>query len=170
MAVGTHANGEKPLIEAWNGTEWTIIPSPSRGSGADVLSGVSCVSVGHCVAVGAAEGALVESWNGSTWSIVSAPNPQGSELNGVSCVSAGSCAAAGTQSATTEGPSQTLVETSRGGVWSVPPSANGAGGASALDGVACTSFLWVLHPCVAVGQDEATPEGPLQALVEDGAL
>jgi hypothetical protein len=127
------------------------------------------VSAKHCVAVGGSgSGTLVESWNGRTWSVLESPNPEGSgtpRLNGVSCVSARSCVAVGSDS-TYEGPSQTLVETSKGGNWSIVPSANGASGASYLNGVSCVSS----ESCFAVGEDKATAEGPFQTLVENGRI
>ncbi len=39
------------LIESWNGSTWSIIPSPNTGF-SDGLSGVSCASPSFCVAVG----------------------------------------------------------------------------------------------------------------------
>ena len=78
MAVGSIENGTvltQPLIERWNGTRWSIIPSPSVGT-QDSLSGVSCPSSVYCVAVGSYvdtstghDAPLIERWNGSLWSI-----------------------------------------------------------------------------------------------------
>ena len=43
VAVGRYiAEGEKPLVESWNGTEWSIVPSPERGTGGNALNAVSC--------------------------------------------------------------------------------------------------------------------------------
>jgi len=39
------------LIEAWNGTSWSVVPSPGRGSHS-ALVGVSCVSATACSATG----------------------------------------------------------------------------------------------------------------------
>jgi alpha-tubulin suppressor-like RCC1 family protein len=172
MAVGSADEGFKgvgtPVTQSWNGSEVSVVPSPIRGTGPDVLNGVSCASAADCVAVGAAGGALAQSWNGSVWSILDIPHPEGSKLTAISCVSAGSCAAVGTKGAT--GPAQTLVETAKGGAASILPSANGAAGASALNGVSCVAVAPSWKPCFAVGSDEATPEGPLQALVELGEI
>jgi hypothetical protein len=149
------------LVESWNGTEWSVVPSPN---GENSLSGVSCVSAKHCVAVGRTlSGTLVESWNGSAWSVLESPNPEGSgipRLTGVSCVSARLCAAVGSDS-TKGGPSQTLVETSKGGKWSIVPSANSASGVSYLNGVSCAST----ESCFAVGQQDSG-----QTLVESGGI
>lgn len=164
VAVGVTDFGSRALVESWNGTEWAIVPGPNRGSAENALNGVSCVSSENCVAVGSGEGALVEYFNGSTWSIYETAHPEGSKLTAISCVSAGSCAAVGTKGA--PGPSQTLVETSRG----LLPSADGAGGASTLAGVSCLSAGSGWKPCFGVGEDEATAEGPFQTLVELGEI
>jgi alpha-tubulin suppressor-like RCC1 family protein len=174
MAVGWADEGFKgvrtPVTQSWNGSEVSVVPSPMRGSGPDVLNGVSCVSAEDCVAVGVAEGPLIENWNGSTWSIAKGSHPQGMEANAVSCVSAGSCTAVGTDVPSEKAPSQTLVGVSKGGVWSIVSSANGAAGASALNGVSCVPAAPGWKPCFAVGSDEASAEGPLQALVELGEI
>jgi hypothetical protein len=58
VAVGSQRAGEAnhTLVAGWDGTEWTIPPSPNP-PGTDILSGVSCVSDGKgvlCFAVGTA--------------------------------------------------------------------------------------------------------------------
>jgi hypothetical protein len=154
MAVGP---GEVTAV--WNGTAWSEVPTPKWGD----LKGVSCVSVSRCVAVGRTEGgALVEEWNGTTWSIIEAPSPAGAVLTGVSCVPKHSCVAVGLDA--TPGGTHTLIESSKGGKWSIVPSANGASGKSELEGVSCVAK----KSCFAVGADEATSKGPLQTLIESG--
>ena len=49
-AVGSYNGGAQVLIESWNGTSWSIVPSPS--SGISSLHGVACVSSSFCTAVG----------------------------------------------------------------------------------------------------------------------
>ena len=118
MAVGSSVIGGNPstLVESWNGSTWSIIPSPiPSGSSSAALQAVSCVSATDCTAVGYsyptnAITTLVESWNGSTWSIVPSPNPIGStssELQAVACSSTSSCAAVGYSY---DGSSYTLAE------------------------------------------------------------
>jgi hypothetical protein len=55
-AVGTYANSaaDKTLAESWNGTSWSILPSPNAGlpDALNVLNGVSCVSTTACTAAG----------------------------------------------------------------------------------------------------------------------
>jgi hypothetical protein len=40
------------LVMVWDGTVWSIVPSPSPGTILDALYSVSCVSASDCVAVG----------------------------------------------------------------------------------------------------------------------
>jgi len=55
-AVGDLGNAGSTLVESWNGTSWTIEPTPgSSSSNAPSLSDVSCVPRGGCMAVGSAE-------------------------------------------------------------------------------------------------------------------
>jgi hypothetical protein len=84
MGVGswTDPTGESSfnLAEAWNGTSWTILKTPSPGSTNNQLNGVSCTSPSSCMAVGNFIGignqmTLAESWNGTSWSVVKTPRP-----------------------------------------------------------------------------------------------
>ena len=64
------------LIEHWNGTTWTIVPSPNPGSKGNILCGVAAVSATNAWAVGdsvtsSGSQTLVEQWNGTTWSVAS---------------------------------------------------------------------------------------------------
>ena len=40
------------LTESWNGSGWSIVPSPNNGTSAGLLLGVSCVAANACEAVG----------------------------------------------------------------------------------------------------------------------
>jgi hypothetical protein len=55
-AVGTllGSTRSKTLIETWDGTAWTVVPSPNTGSASayNYLDGVSCASADTCSAVG----------------------------------------------------------------------------------------------------------------------
>jgi hypothetical protein len=123
---GTSAFQNFTLAEAWNGSTWTILPTPSPrlpGGGAE-LNSVSCTSSTSCMAVGETQvfhvpgGYLIphpfaESWNGSKWSMVATPalTNSGASLNGVSCTSTSSCMAVGNEG--------TLAEAWNGTAWSV---------------------------------------------------
>jgi hypothetical protein len=104
-AVGAYFNSsgkEVPLVERWNGTEWSIQSTPSSSEQVEYeyLGGVSCTSSEACTAVGFAyskgEITLAERWNGKEWSVQSMPSLQsGAHLSGVSCTSAAACTAVG---------------------------------------------------------------------------
>jgi len=154
--VGT--NGLQTLIESWNGTSWTIVPSPASTSPYAELSGVSCDGPADCTAVGFDDATggtqtLVESWHGATWSIVPSPNPTpfpglyGDDLNAVSCTSPTSCVAVGDDRTPSTQFVQTLIERWDGTAWSVVPSPTGPGTATDLGGVSCISA----SRCTAVG-------------------
>jgi len=70
------------LIEHWNGTNWSIIPSPNVASstGNNILESVTALSATNAWAVGeyhpmpsTAYVTLVEHWDGGAWSIVPGP-------------------------------------------------------------------------------------------------
>ena len=143
----------RTLIESWNGTKWSVTPSPNVGASDNDLLGVSCVSTTLCKGVGTynAGGALrtlIESWNGAAWSVASSPNvgTGSNTLDGVSCVSTMSCKAVGDYVNSTL-TSRTLIEFWNGSVWSVAPSPNVGTGANALSSLSCASTL----SCNAVG-------------------
>jgi hypothetical protein len=142
----------KTLIESWNGTKWSIVPSPVEGMTSSLAS-VSCVSASSCIAAGSfvastggeEPGTLVESWNGSTWSATPGTLNSVSILSGVSCVSATSCIAVGNT-----GEEHTLVESWNGSTWSTVSSPNGGSGPgiNELNSVSCASAT----SCTAVGE------------------
>ena len=61
----------KTLSERWNGSTWSIVPTPSGEPG---LVSVSCVSQSFCMAVGVGSnndpGHLAEEWNGMVWTVL----------------------------------------------------------------------------------------------------
>ena len=88
--VGTSGK-QATLAERWNGTAWTIQPTPEfAGPYGSSLEGISCTSATVCTAVGysVSDGKLVtlaERWNGTDWTVQSTPNPtgaRGSHLQG----------------------------------------------------------------------------------------
>ena len=105
VAVGTFVptpSKGQVFAEILTGTKWTVreVPLP-KGSTAGGFSGVSCVSVTHCVLAGgyAVKHSMVlfESWNGKTFARMKAVSPAGQfpDVYGVSCTSAKSCVAVG---------------------------------------------------------------------------
>jgi hypothetical protein len=83
-AVGVSYNTERTLssslIEHWNGSRWSVVPSPNPSGTLNILYGVAAVASNDVWAVGyaatASSGAVIMHWNGSVWSVV--PNPPSS--------------------------------------------------------------------------------------------
>jgi hypothetical protein len=157
----------KTFVESWNGTAWSVVPSPNRPSG-NVLDGVSCVSAAACTAVGyhgdrRSTRSLIESWNGTAWSLVTSPNP-GSDydnLYGVSCPSAAVCTAVGKYA--NPGVEQTLIESWNGTKWSVTHSPS-PGTVDVLNGVSCASAA----TCTAAGSNGRNSQTSPATLIESG--
>jgi hypothetical protein len=112
--VGKPTQAENTLIEAWNGSSWTLVPSTNPASGGDSLDSVSCPDALHCVAAGSSfDGSthsdLVETWSGGSWGTANVPSPGAttSVLTGVSCATYVNCQAAGFDD-TASGTLQTL--------------------------------------------------------------
>jgi hypothetical protein len=163
-AVGYFTDGVGagvPLAERWNGTRWTVQPTP-RPAGAtnSLLFDVSCASPRSCTAVesfikrsGSAV-PLVERWNGASWSIQSTPNPSPangdrvSYLGGVSCASTTTCTAVGHSGNGSGTGGATLTERWNGAGWTIQRTPTPAAAAAVqLVGVSCASA----RTCTAVG-------------------
>jgi hypothetical protein len=136
----------RPLIEHWDGSAWSIVPSPDLPSGSpnSNLYGVSAASANDVWAVGsyytagyASGKTLIEHWNGTTWSIIPSPNVTGPNVNpnqalqGITAVSANNAWAVGyyavVETDVTGIPrstAQTMVQHWDGATWSIVPSPN----------------------------------------------
>ena len=174
VAVGSASNGttDQTLIEAWDGTAWSIVSSPNTSpTQANQLSGVSCTAPTSCVAVGAASNGtsnqtLIDAWDGTAWAIASSPitSPtQTNQLSGVSCTAPTACVAVGYASNGTN--DQTLIEAWDGSAWTITPSPD----TSPIEGnqlidVSCTSAT----TCVAVGGSDPPVVGKNLIVVWDG--
>lgn len=70
-AVGWYLNAEEELetmTDHWNGSKWSVIPSPNPPGGDNVLHGVAALDDADVWAVGSsAEGPIVFSWDGHHW-------------------------------------------------------------------------------------------------------
>jgi hypothetical protein len=173
-AVGYYRNGSggsgvaQTLIQHWNGTSWSIVPSPNTSpTQGNYLTGATCASAANCWAVGyyySASGdggpaqTLVEHWNGTAWSITPANNTSSSQNNyffGVACASASQCWAVGYffNGTSTQG----LIERWDGTSWAIATSPSAAN--YILD-VTCIST----SQCWAVGS--VFPSGYAQTLTE----
>jgi hypothetical protein len=112
---GTFAS--QTLVEAWNGSKWSVRSSQNAGSGANNdLQSVWCVSATSCTSSGWSEtggvsNSLIVALTGGAWKLQSSPTPGGASiLYGTACVTSTKCWAVGGSFNTTTNSEQTLVE------------------------------------------------------------
>jgi hypothetical protein len=97
LAVGGYVNGEgwwQNLAELWNGTTWSVLPSPATGINQIGFDALSCATASSCTALGQ----QIWLWNGEKWATESRPTPPGaasSALTTVSCPTSATCIAVG---------------------------------------------------------------------------
>jgi uncharacterized protein (TIGR03118 family) len=113
-AVGTvgvffnHRTHRQAAIEHWDGTSWSIVPSPAptKSPGLDsFLNGITAISANNIWAVGlvdtslGGQATLTEHWDGTSWKIINSPNPGNAHngLSGATALSDGTVAAVGFQ-------------------------------------------------------------------------
>lgn len=70
---------QRTLVLYWNGSAWSIVPSPNVGTGSNSLSAVAGTSANDVWAAGSyfagsTVKTLVMHWNGSAWTVVTSPN------------------------------------------------------------------------------------------------
>lgn len=174
-AAGYYYNGShsQTLIEHWDGTSWSIVPSPNTSSGdSNFLLGLTCASATDCWAVGHYNSGntpvfstLTEHYDGNSWTVVSSPNSetgQDNELTGVTCTSATDCWAVGYYSIGNPAlPTgvvvyQTLIEHWNGTSWTIVNSPNSSPAENNnLHSVYCQST----SDCWAVGGHSSAASG-----------
>lgn len=99
-AVGSSQDGgtqARTLIEHWDGTQWSIVPSPNPDTQLNELHGVVALSANDAWAVGYRGGThsetpletLILRWDGTSWRQVPSPNvPAGAnQLSGITAIS-----------------------------------------------------------------------------------
>ena len=177
MAVGTRLVGSpvrkgRTLAERWNGTAWTVKPTPNpKGATNSNLYAVSCSAENACMAVGMYESAaapqgipFAEAWNGKTWAIKRVPNPKGGTdggLYGVSCASARSCVAVG--NAIIKGHNNAFSELWNAKAWRIKITPRPKGTTySLLGAVSCRSVTF----CTAVGDYQVGNSSTSRTLAE----
>ncbi len=142
-------NSSQTLIEHWNGTNWSIVPSPNTKFVSNQLSGVVAISSGDAWAVGSSSNdansnvsrTLIEHWDGTQWSIVPSPNvaSRSNLLGTVAAVSANDIWATGFSISDDGRYQATLIERWNGQQWSIVPSPNTGLSINRLDAVATVS-------------------------------
>lgn len=127
-AVGRACQGQS-LIEHWNGSAWSVVPSPTPIPGAETyLTGVAAISSTDMWAVGYTSeaigvGTVTEHWDGTRWTVVPSPRAgTGGDLVSVAAASASDVWAVGTYYDEKEGIWETLIEHWDGTSWSIVPS------------------------------------------------
>lgn len=137
-AVGDHEElrNSITLAEHWNGSSWSVVPTPKIAKGSSVFYSVAAISTNDVWAVGISNtnkgiAALTEHWNGTAWSIISAPGK--GPLNAVTAISTNDVWATGY----TGGKATwvTLIEHWNGTAWSIVKSPSVKGVNNFLNGV-----------------------------------
>ena len=129
------------LTEHWDGTAWTVVPSPNVAGRNNILTAVRAESPTDIWAVGesflpGSEQTLILHWDGHTWAQVASPSPGRAYLQAVRAVSATDAWAVG--SFANGGTGQPLILHWNGHKWARVATPNlGAGGV--LYGVAAVS-------------------------------
>ncbi|MGI8588139.1 MAG: FG-GAP-like repeat-containing protein [Chloroflexia bacterium] len=122
--------GAQTLVEHWDGTAWTIVPSPSLSTNANVLLGVTALASNNAWAVGLSSDAggtertLIEHWDGTSWTIVPSPNvgTLSNNLNSVAVSAPNDIWATGGWTGSGVQVGHTLTEHWDGQTWTVVPS------------------------------------------------
>lgn len=164
-----------PMIEHWNGQQWSIIPTPQIQTQSALVS-ISAYSASDIWAVGYVSNAtsiknvtaretLIEHWNGQQWSIIPGSNPgKGNNvLSRVLALSANNVWAVGYTSNIVNKVvvTQTLIEHWNGQQWSVINSPH-SGIYQSLGGISATSAndVW------AVGMVQQDASTGMRTLIE----
>ena len=72
------------LTEHWDGSAWTIVPSPNVAGESNFLNAVAATGAGDVWAVGyhqpgSQTRTLIQHWDGGVWTIVASPSPSTSD-------------------------------------------------------------------------------------------
>ena len=127
----SNSKGQQTLIEHWNGTAWTRVPSPNPAAGQNFLKGVAATSPASAWAVGntslsSHQNAVILHWNGMSWTQV--PSNSGAadaELQSVATASGHDAWAVGMTNPSTCSPRcGTMILHWNGTAWSRVPSPN----------------------------------------------
>jgi hypothetical protein len=152
VVVGAYLTGtgtERPYALTWNGrslTPTTAPPAPKNG-GLTSLTGVSCITVSSCFAVGDSQGGagplLLETWNGVKWTLRTASIPGGARSaypGAVSCHFLTFCVVVGESYASFPGASAMFLARWDGKVLTTMKAAVPAGAANVtLNDISCPS-------------------------------
>jgi hypothetical protein len=173
-AVGYFVNAEyaqQTLVQHYDGSSWTVVPSPSPGARQNILYGVAAISDSDVWAVGGSQDqnslwhTLAEHWDGKAWTVVSTVDAGsgGNQFYAVTAVSSSLVYATGQQSATAF-PSNSLIEQWNGKTktWSVVSTPTDSGGSDLPLGATATSSM------VSIVGDRESSTAPYSTFVAAG--
>ena len=139
----------RTLIEHWDGTKWSVVPSPNSGSGENTLAAGVARSATDIWAVGYHNDpdhrrTLTEHWNGTKWSVVPSPSvgTGNNYLFGVAAASPGSPVWAVGSDSVSFG--RTLALRWNGHAWTTGTTANPGDGDRFLQSVATPAARYAL--------------------------
>jgi hypothetical protein len=131
-AVGNHPNPADPdelgtLAEHWDGTSWSVVPTPNDAERDHELTGVATIASNDVWAVGhnnqpsfRDQQIVVLHWNGSVWSKSPAPNPSFNDsLMAVDGIASNDVWAVGGYSTGGNAQNASLIEHWNGSTWTV---------------------------------------------------
>lgn len=160
-AVGNFSNSHdsvfQPLLEHWDGKQWSIIPDATKAGENAYLNDIAAVSASNIWTVGSYQGqVLIERWNGKQWSIVPTPKTRG-ELDALTAISANDIWALGASYNTTT--YQPLIEHWNGTQWSIVQSpTSGRSGLTALAAVSSNDIWAVGSSTTTVDRNSSTEQ------------
>jgi hypothetical protein len=171
-AVGYYVSAkfqQRTLIEHFDGTVWSVVPSRSPGDQQNILYGVAAITDSDVWAVGGEQDSdglwhtLTEHWDGSKWSVVNAVDPGVSrnQFYAVKALARNDVYAVG-QQAGAGFPNQALIEHWDGNSWSVITSPSDVSASALPLGVTVTGTSLTV-----VGQQE-TDTAPYTTYVAAG--
>jgi len=151
--AGTYTPEMRAITAHWDGSTWSMVPTPSVGVTGTTLTGVAASAAHDVWAIGYSNTygtpqTLVQRWNGTTWSLVSSPAfGGGSSLDAIKSLSAGDVWAVGTRDGADFGTTvATLAVHWNGSAWTAVPTPNVGNRWNALEAVsgASSNDVWAV--------------------------
>jgi fibronectin type III domain protein/IPT/TIG domain-containing protein len=153
VAVGralTSNTNAQSLVEQWNGTGWSIVPTPNGSSfseliAVDALSATNIWAVGDQTSDASFYTTLVEHWDGVSWTVVPSPNFSGfgGFLESIGGTAANDLWAVGGFTIT-GGQQQTAIAHYDGTSWSAIASPTGTSSELFAIGVVSSTNAWAV--------------------------
>jgi hypothetical protein len=135
------------LAAHWDGSSWSIVPSPNPGADTNYLYGITALGTSDVWAAGSANGrTLTVHWDGVRWDVVPSPNPTSfvSEFKSIVAVARDDVWAVGKYAHGAE--VYMLSAHWDSSVWTIVPSSGRVSSADYIDGVAAVSAnaIWAV--------------------------